>query len=187
MRSGCLPPARQGSLRSACACLTVNDVGKPCAGEPHARFDVGRWKRSVVTHGGSRAARKHGWVRPRPLKVTPHATARASYPTIKGIARSSEVVRRRHGPCALPRIAWLRRSGCFCDEDGQSRRVRPELTRIASRQSFRMVGTMDPHLSASSRRWLMDGSTVRGNVSRRRQGMQASSTRRELNRGSSGG
>ena len=24
-----------------CACLTVNDVGEPCAGEPHARFDRG--------------------------------------------------------------------------------------------------------------------------------------------------
>ncbi len=23
------------------ACLAVNDVGKPCAGEPHARFDRG--------------------------------------------------------------------------------------------------------------------------------------------------
>ncbi len=25
----------------ACACLTMNGVGKPCAGEPHARFDRG--------------------------------------------------------------------------------------------------------------------------------------------------
>jgi hypothetical protein len=24
-----------------CACLTMNGVGKPCAGEPHARFDRG--------------------------------------------------------------------------------------------------------------------------------------------------
>ena len=24
-----------------CACLAMNDVGEPCAGEPHARFDRG--------------------------------------------------------------------------------------------------------------------------------------------------
>jgi hypothetical protein len=24
-----------------CACLTMNGVGEPCAGEPHARFDRG--------------------------------------------------------------------------------------------------------------------------------------------------
>jgi len=24
----------------ACACQSVNDVGEPCAGEPHARFDA---------------------------------------------------------------------------------------------------------------------------------------------------
>jgi hypothetical protein len=27
-----------------CACLAVNGVGKPGAGEPHARFDRGRWR-----------------------------------------------------------------------------------------------------------------------------------------------
>src|SRR6266536_202664 len=36
-----LPPHRDRALRSACACLAVNGVGKPCAGEPHARFDGG--------------------------------------------------------------------------------------------------------------------------------------------------
>ena len=33
-------PQRNGALQT-CACLTVNDVGEPCAGEPHARFDGG--------------------------------------------------------------------------------------------------------------------------------------------------
>ncbi len=28
--------------RSFCACPAVNDVGEPCAGEPHARFEGGR-------------------------------------------------------------------------------------------------------------------------------------------------
>ena len=31
---------RNGPLLD-CACLTMNDVGEPCAGEPHARFDRG--------------------------------------------------------------------------------------------------------------------------------------------------
>ena len=35
-----LPADRNGALLG-CACLTVNDVGEPCAGEPHARFDRG--------------------------------------------------------------------------------------------------------------------------------------------------
>lgn len=35
-----LPPYRHGALRN-CACLTMNGVGEPCAGEPHARFDRG--------------------------------------------------------------------------------------------------------------------------------------------------
>jgi RNA-directed DNA polymerase len=37
---GGLPPQRTRAERR-CACLTVNDVGKPCAGELHARFDRG--------------------------------------------------------------------------------------------------------------------------------------------------
>ena len=30
-----------GRCATDCACLTMNDVGEPCAGEPHARFDRG--------------------------------------------------------------------------------------------------------------------------------------------------
>jgi hypothetical protein len=37
-----VPVDRHGALLG-CKCLTVNDVGEPCAGEPHARFDTGRW------------------------------------------------------------------------------------------------------------------------------------------------
>ena len=37
---GDLPSDRDGAPLG-CECLTVNDVGKPCAGEPHARFDRG--------------------------------------------------------------------------------------------------------------------------------------------------
>ena len=35
------PPAQWNGALPDCACLTVNDVGEPCAGEPHARFDRG--------------------------------------------------------------------------------------------------------------------------------------------------
>ncbi len=35
-----LPTHRSHTL-SDCACLRMNDVGKPCAGEPHARIDRG--------------------------------------------------------------------------------------------------------------------------------------------------
>ena len=34
-----LPPDRN-SEPNACVCQPVNDVGEPCAGEPHARFDA---------------------------------------------------------------------------------------------------------------------------------------------------
>ena len=34
-------PAQRTGARRRCACLAVNDVGKPCAGELHARFDSG--------------------------------------------------------------------------------------------------------------------------------------------------
>jgi hypothetical protein len=37
---GGLSPQRTSAKRS-CACPAVNDVGKPCAGELHARFDRG--------------------------------------------------------------------------------------------------------------------------------------------------
>ena len=34
-------PACRNSALLGCACLTMNGVGEPCAGEPHARFDRG--------------------------------------------------------------------------------------------------------------------------------------------------
>ena len=34
-----LSPQRNGQTHD-CACLTMNGVGEPCAGEPHARFDA---------------------------------------------------------------------------------------------------------------------------------------------------
>jgi len=39
---GGLSPQRTSAERGG-ACVAVNDVGKPCAGELHARFDRGRW------------------------------------------------------------------------------------------------------------------------------------------------
>ncbi len=36
------------------ACAAVNDVGEPCAGEPHARFDRGPL--ATLTHGETEPA-----------------------------------------------------------------------------------------------------------------------------------
>jgi hypothetical protein len=58
---------REGAIRG-CACLTTNDVGEPCAGEPHARFDRGaageaddfcggRWSRAGALKDATMMAR----------------------------------------------------------------------------------------------------------------------------------
>jgi hypothetical protein len=42
------------------ACLAVNDVGKPCAGDPHARFERGPLaKRIDRAEKGEKAAAQH--------------------------------------------------------------------------------------------------------------------------------
>jgi hypothetical protein len=43
-----LPPTRNRPLLEHCACLTMNDVGEPRAGEPHARFDRGPLARKTL-------------------------------------------------------------------------------------------------------------------------------------------
>ena len=35
-----------------CACLTMNGVGKPCAREPHAQFDIGAAGKADSPCGG---------------------------------------------------------------------------------------------------------------------------------------
>src|SRR6266540_3746020 len=49
-----LSPQREGALRD-CACLAVNDVGKPGAGEPHARFDRGPLAKQQPRRAGTDA------------------------------------------------------------------------------------------------------------------------------------
>jgi hypothetical protein len=71
-----------------CACLTMNDVGEPCAGEPHARFDRGplatrnkpcggRWSRA----GALKHATTTAWSGPQPQ---PRSADPAAYLTIAG-------------------------------------------------------------------------------------------------------
>ena len=50
-----------------CACLTMNGVGKPCAGEPHARFDRGPLERLKPRRDGTHAP--HG----KPAGLSPSA------------------------------------------------------------------------------------------------------------------
>ena len=56
------PPAHRNRRPVGCACLTMNDVGEPCAGEPHARFDRGplarpRLRRQRQTNNPTRGHR----------------------------------------------------------------------------------------------------------------------------------
>jgi RNA-directed DNA polymerase len=69
-----LPPRRQGQL-PACARLPVNDVGEPCAGEPHARFDRGPLARGPRDQQGN-DEKAEAQRRPRPGPATrglPHS------------------------------------------------------------------------------------------------------------------
>ena len=52
-----LPADRHGALLG-CACLTMNGVGEPCAGEPHARFDRGPLASRRPWRGGTRTQRE---------------------------------------------------------------------------------------------------------------------------------
>ncbi len=49
-----IPKSLKEATGAACVCQPVNDVGEPCAGEPHARFDVaagGNPDQSATPHG----------------------------------------------------------------------------------------------------------------------------------------
>jgi hypothetical protein len=47
-----------GRCGEHCACLTMNGVGEPCAGEPHARFDRGPLAKKTAAERTPRWARK---------------------------------------------------------------------------------------------------------------------------------
>ena len=96
-----LPAHRNGAL-SDCACLTMNDVGEPCAGEPHARFDRGPLERTTSqTATDEQPTRASAWYRPerRQTSGLPHlggrdyrpsaALARASMPGVNASRRTS--------------------------------------------------------------------------------------------------
>jgi hypothetical protein len=57
------PPRRNRPL-SDCACLAVNDVGKRCAGEPHAPFDRGPLAKRQPRRAGIGTLRETGGVEP---------------------------------------------------------------------------------------------------------------------------
>jgi hypothetical protein len=52
--AGDLPSQREGTTGD-CACLAVNDVGKPGAGEPHAQFDRGPLAKQQPRRAGTHA------------------------------------------------------------------------------------------------------------------------------------
>lgn len=53
-----VPPEQNGSLLQNCACLTVNDVGKPCEGESHTRIDGGVGNGATTTAPASYSTHK---------------------------------------------------------------------------------------------------------------------------------
>src|SRR5215218_6790562 len=54
-----LPASRNHTLGDT-ACLAVNDVGKPCAGDPQARFERGRWRSETdQAEMGEKATAQH--------------------------------------------------------------------------------------------------------------------------------
>src|SRR3954468_17614729 len=72
-----LPAYRESPTMERCACLTMNGVGEPCAGEPHARFDRGPLARIIAAESTSRMGDKR---EPRPASAT--RTEPAAYLTI---------------------------------------------------------------------------------------------------------
>ena len=70
-----------------CACLTMNGVGKPCAGEPHARFDRGPLGRLTPRRDGTHAPNgKPAGLSPSAAPATPNQ--RPTSPLCRTILRS---------------------------------------------------------------------------------------------------
>ena len=92
----------------ACACLTMNGVGKPCAGEPHARFDRGPLETAGV-HIGDLELRQSDdpslGHRQSPMRSTAQPAAYLTTPP---------PARYRHMPVGLPRSRLAFR-GCRPD------------------------------------------------------------------------
>jgi hypothetical protein len=56
------PPPRRNGATHDCVCQPVNDVGEPCAGEPHARFDAAAGDGAVPLANGPKG--RHASRRP---------------------------------------------------------------------------------------------------------------------------
>ena len=67
--------------------LAVNDLGEPCAGEPHARFDGRDWKRSTLARDAknSRAGNSSAHMASRPTARTCHRASPRPY--VNGLDR----------------------------------------------------------------------------------------------------
>ena len=70
----CDPLSRAGKCRTVdYACLGVKNIGKPCAGKSHARFDQGGQAKACsllypISHG---APGQRSWLRPHLLPICP--------------------------------------------------------------------------------------------------------------------
>ena len=87
---------RNGALPT-CACLTMNDVGEPCAGEPHARFDRGPLATAATPDRGRTRKPRAQRLRPAPtdqasglphwVTLSPHQPRERSGPSLTGPQR----------------------------------------------------------------------------------------------------
>ena len=70
------------------ACLAVNDVGKPCAGEPHARFERGPLEKRERTR---RARNPRASARYQPHPTTQRPTSQLGSPSRFNNERAWEI------------------------------------------------------------------------------------------------
>ena len=94
------PTHRKRPILETCACLTMNDVGEPCAGEPHARFDRGplatrnqtcggRWSWAGALRNATTTARSGPQPQQRTVEPAAYLTASAiARPHVRGRAVS---------------------------------------------------------------------------------------------------
>src|SRR5215211_5629587 len=76
------PPSQWENTAGGCACLAVNDVGKPGAGEPHARFDRGPLAKQQPRRAGTDAPTG----KPAGLSPATYRSLTSQRPTSPGLA-----------------------------------------------------------------------------------------------------
>src|SRR6266496_2575565 len=91
-------PSQPENTAEDCACLTVNDVGKPGAGEPHARFDRGPLAKQQPWRAGIDApTRETGGTEPSRLPLADQPAAYLTTARLTGALTPTHHTARRTG------------------------------------------------------------------------------------------